>query len=58
MTSQPEDHFNLANDRPKLRPDRFENTRAQQRVLISGLDCLSGQQDLFPTDGEESPDIK
>jgi len=24
----------------------------RQRVLFAGLDCLSGQMDLFPTDGE------
>jgi hypothetical protein len=24
----------------------------RQRVLLTGLDCLSGQQDLFATDGE------
>jgi hypothetical protein len=23
-----------------------------QRLLFSGLDCLPGQRDLFPTDGE------
>jgi hypothetical protein len=28
-----------------------ENTR--QTLLLSGLDCLPGQQDLFPTDAEE-----
>jgi hypothetical protein len=27
-----------------------ENTR--QTLLLSGLDCLPGQQDLFPTDAE------
>ena len=27
---------------------------AKQRVMFSGLDCLPGQQDLFPTDGEPS----
>ena len=26
-----------------------------QRVLVSGLDCLEGQQDLFATDGP--PDV-
>ena len=25
---------------------------ARQRTMFSGLDCLPGQQDLFPTDGE------
>lgn len=28
-----------------------DNDRCRQRVLFSGLDCLPGQQDLFPTDG-------
>ena len=27
-------------------------TSCRQRVLLSGLDCLRGQQDLFKTDGE------
>lgn len=25
-----------------------------QRVLLSGLDCCPGQQDLFPTDGDQT----
>lgn len=28
-----------------------DNDRCCQRVLFSGLDCLPGQQDLFPTEG-------
>ena len=29
----------------------------RQRALFSGLDCLPGQMDLFPTDGEpEEPE--
>ena len=27
-----------------------------QKVLFSGLDCLPGQQDLFPTDGTHPAD--
>jgi hypothetical protein len=33
-------------------PMPFEdNDHCRQGVLFSGLDCLPGQQDLFPTDG-------
>ncbi len=36
--------------RPK--PTRFESTKTTQRVLLTGLDCLAGQSQLFETDGE------
>ena len=45
--------FVLSNAPPKPKPWRGgepENTR--QTVLIAGMDCLAGQQDLFETDGE------
>lgn len=29
----------------------FTSTKAAQKPLFSGLDCLPGQTDLFPTDG-------
>lgn len=40
-----EEAFVLANDPPK--PWRAENNRAKQMALLSGLDCLPGQEDLF-----------
>ena len=46
------DDFALANPAPTPRPWRGgepENTR--QTVLLSGMDCQPGQQDLFETDG-------
>jgi hypothetical protein len=44
--------FVLSNPAPQPKPwqgGEPENTR--QTVLLSGLDCLPGQQDLFETDG-------
>jgi hypothetical protein len=29
--------------------ERFESVKTTQRVLITGLDCLPGQEDLFST---------
>lgn len=26
--------------------------RCRQKVLLAGMNCVPGQQDLFPTDGE------
>jgi hypothetical protein len=37
--------------RPATRRDAAP-TVERQTVLFSGMDCLSGQQDLFETDGE------
>jgi len=45
--------FVLSNAPPKPKPWRGgepENTR--QTVLLGGMDCQPGQQDLFQTDGE------
>jgi len=33
---------------------KFISTDTIQRNLLSGLDCLPGQQDLFETDGGEA----
>ncbi len=47
------EEFVLSNPAPKPKPwqgGEPENTR--QAVLLSGLDCLPGQQDLFAADGE------
>ena len=45
--------FRLTNDtRRAWRPATFDNLdRRRQGVLLSGLDCLPGQQDLFAVDG-------
>lgn len=45
LTDEPE--FTLANEPAKLKPRRPENQPARQLALISGLDALPGQQDLF-----------
>jgi hypothetical protein len=50
MTTEPEP-FALRNDPPAATKATFENNPCRQRVLLAGLDCLPGQQDLFPTDG-------
>ena len=52
-----EARWQLEQPKPKSKPWRGsepENTR--QTLLLSGLDCLPGQRDLFATDGgtEES----
>ncbi len=40
-------------EQPKLKPWRGrEPERTRQTMLLLGLDCLAGQQDLFQTDGE------
>ncbi|HEV3023260.1 MAG TPA: hypothetical protein VGX76_12370 [Pirellulales bacterium] len=46
-----EPEFTLANVAPKTKPRPVENVAASQRVLFAGMDCLSGQKDLFETDG-------
>ena len=46
------EEFTLTNDEPRPKPLEFSNDQTRQRVLFAGLDCLSGQQDLFATDGE------
>ncbi|HWB14448.1 MAG TPA: hypothetical protein VG826_34805 [Pirellulales bacterium] len=46
--------FALANDRPRptlWKPEPPE--RQRQRTLLSGLDCLPGQGDLFAVDGAD-----
>jgi hypothetical protein len=47
--------FHLTNEPPKPKPWRPENVKATQRVLLAGMDCLSGQGNLFETDGERRP---
>ena len=49
MTDEP---YQLGNDPPPRRPLKPESRdRQKQQTLFAGLDCLPGQQDLFPTDG-------
>ena len=31
----------------------LESEPAKQRALLTGLDCLEGQEELFQTDGQE-----
>ena len=53
MKERTDETFTLSNPPPKPIPWRGpkpENTR--QTMLLSGLDCLPGQGDLFETDGE------
>ncbi len=50
-----EARWRLEQTRPKLKPMRWrgkepENTR--QAMLLSGMDCCRGQQDLFDTKDE------
>lgn len=44
--------FQLTNDRPpNAAPSSFaDNERSKQLMLLSGLDCLPGQRDLFDVD--------
>ena len=49
MSNEP---FRLQNEAPPHQPWRGEAPeRTEQIMLISGLDCLPGQMDLFETDG-------
>jgi len=46
--------FQLTNPPPKRKKIDVPNTTGTQKMLLSGLDCLPGQKDLFQTDGEQS----
>lgn len=39
--------FTLQNPKPKTKPAEFDNLGGKQKNLLSGLDSLPGQQDLF-----------
>lgn len=52
LEPQDDERFTLANDAPRPKPLRFENNSGRQMVLLTGLDCVPGQRDLFQTDGE------
>ena len=46
----PEPAFALANPPPKPEPWRGEPApQCRQKVLLTGADCLAGQEDLFVT---------
>jgi hypothetical protein len=51
LTMSDDDPFQLQNEPPKPKPTEFTDNDGRQRVLFSGLNCLPGQQNLFPTDG-------
>ena len=42
------DKFELENEPNRKKTPEFHDTEAEQRTLLSGLDCLPGQEDLFP----------
>jgi len=48
----PVPEFELTNQPASPKPWRPDNVKATQRVLLAGMDCLSGQANLFPTDGD------
>lgn len=53
----PEDRFELRNDPPRPTPWKPRvGPKDRQRMLLSGLDCLPGQLDLFEVDGEPDDD--
>ncbi len=50
--------FRLSNDAPPVAAPIDRPPRLRQRQLFSGLDCLPGQRDLFPTDGHKNDSIR
>ena len=49
MSHRRNEPFTLTNDPPPHRPWRGEEPeKLKQKVLLEGLKCLPGQQDLFP----------
>jgi len=57
MTESTSDRFELQNDPPKKSPWTPPPAEpVRQKVLFAGLDCLSGQRDLFSTDGDGEPE--
>ena len=42
------DYFELTNEPRRKKSPGFRDTEAEQQKLLSGLDCLPGQEDLFP----------
>ena len=56
--AQPEPPFRLVNEKPAAAKRDVADEPRNQRTLFAGLDCLPGQLDLFPTDGESSAECK
>ena len=53
------DAFTLANPPPPHKPWRGEPTEQRRlKVLLTGMDCRPGQQDLFETDGEATAETR
>ena len=51
--------YALTNPAPRLPEWRGRQPAAtRQTVLLCGMDCLPGQQDLFETDGEAAQTCK
>ncbi len=51
------DTFALSNNPAPKKPCHAQpSDKMRQKVLFAGLDCLSGQMDLFPTDGQPPDD--
>lgn len=44
--------FVLRNEGPRTKRFDFTADKQRQTKLLSGLDCLPGQENLFDTDGE------
>ena len=42
------DYFELTNEPNRKKAPDFHDNEAEQKTLLSGLDCLPGQEDLFP----------
>jgi hypothetical protein len=53
-----EEAWELSNESPRRKFEQQEVplARERQRALFCGLECLPGQRDLFPTDGEAERD--
>jgi hypothetical protein len=48
------DRFALSNDAPPPKPWReAEPDNTRQKLLLSGMECLAGQQDLFAADSDD-----
>lgn len=45
--------FELERDRIRRPQSAADRPVEKQRLLLTGLDCLPGQLDLFPTDGDK-----
>lgn len=48
--------FTLDNTPAEPKRGDWKPCKDRQKVLFSGMDCLPGQLDLFPTDGDADGD--